>query len=91
MASLRMRQSGNDPASRDSRAVAALLAVALVLGSTSAADARGGWHGGGHAEAGGEGHAGGGRRHGNDSYMKAASAERDKLLNSKLMSICRGC
>ncbi|WP_420135764.1 hypothetical protein [Rhodopseudomonas sp.] len=29
-------------------------------------------------------------RHGNDSYVKAASDERDKLL-SKLKSICRGC
>jgi hypothetical protein len=33
----------------------------------------------------------GGRRHGNDSYVKAASDEREKLLNTKLKSICRGC
>jgi hypothetical protein len=33
----------------------------------------------------------GGRRHGNDSYMKAASEDRDNLLNTKLKSICRGC
>jgi hypothetical protein len=33
----------------------------------------------------------GGRRHGNDSYMKAASEERDKLLNTQVNSICRGC
>ena len=32
-----------------------------------------------------------GRRHGNDSYIKAASDERDKLLNTQLKSICRGC
>jgi hypothetical protein len=31
------------------------------------------------------------RRHSNDAYMKAASDETDKLLNSKLKSICRGC
>jgi hypothetical protein len=35
--------------------------------------------------------AGGGRRHGNDSYMKAASDDRDKLLNTQIKSICRGC
>jgi hypothetical protein len=33
----------------------------------------------------------GGHRHGNDSYIKAASDDRDKLLNTKLKSICRGC
>jgi len=34
---------------------------------------------------------GGGRRHDHDSYIKAASDEREKLLNAKLKSICRGC
>jgi hypothetical protein len=95
MASLRTREPRHDPATRGSRigslTVAALVVAALVAGSTSMVRARGGWHGGGHAEAGGEVQAGGGRRHGNDSYMKAASAERDKLLNNKLKSICRGC
>ena len=33
----------------------------------------------------------GGHRHGNDSYIKAASDERDKRLTTKLKSICRGC
>jgi hypothetical protein len=33
----------------------------------------------------------GDRRHGNDAYNKAASDEEDKLLNSKIKSICRGC
>jgi len=33
----------------------------------------------------------GDRRHGKDAYTKAASDERDKLLNSQLKSICRGC
>ena len=33
----------------------------------------------------------GGRRHGNDSYVKAASDEREKLLTTKHKSICRGC
>jgi hypothetical protein len=33
----------------------------------------------------------GGHRHGNDSYVKAASDKREKLLTTKLKSICRGC
>ena len=33
----------------------------------------------------------GDRHHRNDAYTKAVSDERDKLLNSKLKSICRGC
>jgi len=32
----------------------------------------------------------GGRRHGNDSTIKAASDGREKLLTTKLKSICRG-
>ena len=34
-------------------------------------------------------HLAGGRR--NDAYAKAASNELDKLLNTKIKSICRGC
>jgi len=30
-------------------------------------------------------------RHGNDTYAKAASEETDKLLKTKIKSICRGC
>jgi hypothetical protein len=30
------------------------------------------------------------RCHGNDAYIKAASDERDKLLNTQIKSICRG-
>ena len=33
----------------------------------------------------------GGRRHGNDAYAKAASEERDRLLDTQIKSICRGC
>ena len=28
---------------------------------------------------------------GNDNYVKAASEQRERLLNTKLKSICRGC
>jgi hypothetical protein len=69
------------------------LGATILLGLAASAEARGG---GGHAHEASEwsehgAHSGGGRRHDNDSHMKAASEERDKLLNTKLKSICRGC
>jgi hypothetical protein len=73
---------------------AASIAVALLAASTLAAEARGG-HGFGHAFGGGHAMHGsqfaGGHRHGNDVYIKAASEERDKLPNTQIKSICRGC
>jgi hypothetical protein len=30
-------------------------------------------------------------RHANDDHVKAASEEEDRLLNSRIKSICRGC
>ncbi len=33
----------------------------------------------------------GDRLHGNEAYAKAATEEEDKLLNTKIKSICRGC
>ena len=69
-----------------------LLAVAMP-----AVDARGGHgHGGGHSHgmhggANGAGSFADDKRHGNDAFTKAASDEEDRLLNSKLKSICRGC
>jgi hypothetical protein len=67
----------------------------LMAGFVLPADARGGGRGfSGH---GGSGHAGhgplfaGGRRHGNDEYVKSASDNRDKLLTTRIKSICRGC
>jgi hypothetical protein len=73
--------------------VAALLLAALMAGLSLPADARGG-HGFGRGFA-AEGRHGpqfaGGRRHGNDDYVKAASDDRDKLLTDKIKSICRGC
>lgn len=43
-----------------------------------------------HGADGGGSFAGNDRR-GNDAYVKAASEEEDKLLNTKIKSICRGC
>ena len=54
-----------------------------------------GMHGirGGHAMggAGGAGAFAGDRRHADDAYTKGASDEQDRLLNSKIKYICRGC
>jgi hypothetical protein len=61
---------------------------AAVL-SVPPAEARGG-HGFGERGMHGSEFAGG-RRRGNDNYVKAASEEREKPLNTKLKSICRGC
>jgi hypothetical protein len=77
--------------------VAAALGLTLLTISTLSADARGhgfGGHGfgrgfGGHATHGAE--FAGDRRHGNDAYVNAASEERDRLLDTKIKSICRGC
>jgi hypothetical protein len=76
--------------------VAAGLVVAVLGLSLLPAEARRGGHGfGGHHGLGGHGMHGpqlaGGRGHGNDAYTQAVSDERDKLLDSKLKSICRGC
>ena len=77
--------------------LAAALATALLAMSTLSADARGHGSGGrGFGDGvGGQGmHGGefaGGRRHGNDTYIKAASEERDRLLDKAIKSICRGC
>ncbi|MFC0242538.1 hypothetical protein [Rhodopseudomonas telluris] len=72
-----------------SRALAAAALAALLL-TPLAVQARGGM--GFHMHGGMGMHLGrfAAGRHGNDSYIKAASDERDKLL-SKLKSICRGC
>jgi hypothetical protein len=73
--------------------IAASLAAAFLASLTASADARG-VHGfgrgfGAHGMPGAQ--FAGDRRHGNDAYTKASSNEQDKLLNSKLKSICRGC
>jgi hypothetical protein len=69
------------------------LGAALLAASLLAADARGG-HGfgrgfGGHGMHGAS--LAGDRRHANDASTKAASDERDRLLDTQIKSICRGC
>ncbi|HWX27104.1 MAG TPA: hypothetical protein VNZ53_06660 [Steroidobacteraceae bacterium] len=69
----------------------------LSMAIAAPAEARGGHsfhHGlGGHEMHGGDGGGSfaGNRRHGNDAYVRAASEEEDKLLNTKIKSICHGC
>lgn len=61
--------------------------VALLTSSAAPAIARGGHGRGGHGMHGA--HMAGG--HGNDAYANAASQERDRLMNTRIKSICRGC
>jgi hypothetical protein len=77
---------------------AACLGAVLLTIITLPAEARGGHgfegHGFGHGFGGHGVHGAefaGGRRHGNDTYAKAASEERDRLLDTRIKSICRGC
>jgi hypothetical protein len=60
--------------------------VALLTLSAAPAVARGGHGRGGHGM-----HGAGGRSHGNDAYANAASQELDRLMNTRIKSICRGC
>jgi hypothetical protein len=69
----------------------------LSMAIAAPAEARGGrgvHHGlGGHEMHGSDGGGSftGNRRHGDDAYVRAASEEEDKLLNTKIKSICHGC
>jgi len=78
---------------------AAAASLALLAASTLSANAHGG-HGFSHGSGFSRDFAGrgmhgaqfsGGRRHGNDDHIKAASEDRDRLLNTQIKSICRGC
>jgi hypothetical protein len=74
--------------------IAAATLVAVLTSLAIPADARGGGRGSTRGLSGQGGHGpqfAGGRRHGNDAYIKAASEERDKLLTNRIKSICRGC
>ena len=71
--------------------IAASVLVAFLTGSTAIAEPHGGRHGQPHVASRWGSHFAGGQRHGSDAYTKAASDDREKLLNSKLKDICRGC
>jgi hypothetical protein len=79
--------------------VLSALALLGLIAALPQADARSGHHGGiggHHGTGGGGGPRGSGafagdQRHANDDYVKAAAEEEDKLLDSKIKSICRGC
>jgi hypothetical protein len=79
------------------RAIAAAGSILILSIAVAApAEARGGHgfhHGFGHHGWNGadDGSFAGNRRRGNDAYAKAASEEEDKLLNTRIKSICRGC
>ncbi len=78
----------------------AFLAVLAGLMAAAPAQARSGHHGFathghhglGHGAAlhGGNTFAGG-QRHDNDVYVNAASQEQDRLLDTRIKNICRGC
>jgi len=71
------------------RAGIAIILATLIASYGNSVEARGD-HGFGRGDHGMHGaHLAGGRR--NDAYAKAASNELDKLLNTKIKSICRGC
>jgi hypothetical protein len=77
--------------------VAAGSTLILSMVMAASAEARGG-HGFHHGFGGHEVHGADGsgsfasdRRHGDDAYVKAAAEEEDKLLSTKIKSICRGC
>ncbi len=77
---------------RAARPVAAAATLAAIFWTALAgpADARGGHrgrhhHGMRHARFASD------RGHGNDATIKAAADEGDRLLDTKLKSICRGC
>jgi hypothetical protein len=67
-----------------SLAIAVTIAATFLASAAVAADTK-------HRPPRAAGHFAGGQQHTDDAYTKAASEDRDKLLNSKLKSICRGC
>ncbi len=78
---------------------ATLTVLAVLVASMPAADARyrhghGFKHHGLGLHAGRGAHAGAGgahSRHGNGTYVNAATEEENKLLDTKIKNICRGC
>ncbi|MBR0872885.1 hypothetical protein JQ633_21165 [Bradyrhizobium tropiciagri] len=78
------------------------LVLAVLAATMPAAGARRGGHGSGHggghhmhgkhrSDTDGTGRSAMDRRSADNPYTDAASEKEDRLLNSKLKSICRGC
>jgi hypothetical protein len=77
--------------------MATAVALASMMVMAAPAEARGG-HGLHHASPAHHAHHGGGGgslasepRPANDTYVDAATQEEDKVLDTKIKSICRGC
>lgn len=71
-----------------------VLGLAIHAVTLLPAEARGGGHGFGRSYSGFRlrgAHFAAGRHYGNDQYIKTSSNILDKLLATKLKSICRGC
>jgi hypothetical protein len=80
--------------------IVAVLALAVAAGFSPAVGRSGrhsgsGGHHHGVVRGGGDGTRGNAvasdERHANDDYVKSAERDEDKLLDSKIKSICRGC
>lgn len=67
-------------------AMITVAAATVVAGSAAAHSGHGFGRGFGHGA-----HFAGGPRHDDDAAIKAASDDRDKLLTTRLKSICHGC
>lgn len=82
-------------AARVIAAAGSILILSIAVAAPAEAHGGHGFHHGsrGHEIHGadGGGSFAGNRRRGNDAYVKAASEEEDKLLNTRIKSICRGC
>jgi hypothetical protein len=76
------------------RAMDTAVAIASMMGLMAPAEARGS-HGLHHASRAHHGRGGGSlasdRSHANDTYVNAATQDEDKVLDTKVKSICRGC
>ena len=73
------------------QAIVTLATVVVMTTFTASAQVHRGGHGFGHGFSGRGAQFTGSHRHGDDAYVNAVSEENDKLLATKLKSICRGC
>jgi hypothetical protein len=73
------------------RLIAALGFGLLLAAASTVADARGGHRHHAGNQTGSTTGSATGRKAGNDEHLRAASEEIDKVLDSKIKNICRGC